>query len=511
MKIVPEFQDGISDEGIGIMHLVPENSATAETGGGRYTVGTLTYSRATLIKVFFWMLWGDFCVQLMEAVIPRLVPLQLKDLGASDTALGMITGSIPAAIYFIINPFISTYSDRYRSRLGRRRPFILYCTPILVMMLLALGYSESIAAGASGVIQSMGVVVGAKTVAIGVIAVFLGLFTFFNIVVLATYYYLFQDVIPQQVIGKFTCFYRVVISVAQFVFNRWLLGYAETPHTFDLGVAHLTLNREMIYLGSGVIYLFAFLLLVWQVKEGAYPEPAQKAARRAEGAVTVYLKECFSISFYLKLYLIGALYYVATIPVTTYNMFYATRTLGMSLEEFGSIMGWAALLSVGLYFVLGPLADRFHPLRLVIVGHLLILVTSALCFVFIHDARTFYYGTMIHTIATTTYLGGQISLFFRTFPREKFGQYASANSMVTAAAQFVTPIATGALLDWAANYRLIYLLSAVGGAAGVAASVMTYAHWKRLGGDEAYTPPEVETAKVTEAAEGELAMITETR
>jgi hypothetical protein len=49
-----------------------------------YHVGTLTYTKLGLAVLFAWILWGDFCLQIMEAVVPSILPLKLKSLGASN-------------------------------------------------------------------------------------------------------------------------------------------------------------------------------------------------------------------------------------------------------------------------------------------------------------------------------------------------------------------------------------------------------------------------------------------
>ena len=48
-----------------------------ETVNGKtvYHCGTLDYTRKTLIYLFIWMLWGDFCYTMMEMLIPTLLPL----------------------------------------------------------------------------------------------------------------------------------------------------------------------------------------------------------------------------------------------------------------------------------------------------------------------------------------------------------------------------------------------------------------------------------------------------
>ena len=87
-----------------------------------YRVGTLTYTRLQLIAVCAWMLYGIFCFCLMEALVPSLLPLSLKRFDASNTMIGILVGSIPGILNFIVNPIVSTRSDRTRTRIGRRMP-----------------------------------------------------------------------------------------------------------------------------------------------------------------------------------------------------------------------------------------------------------------------------------------------------------------------------------------------------------------------------------------------------
>src|SRR3954462_12616509 len=87
----------------------------------RWTVGTLTYDRSRLSQVFFYMLWGDFCLNLMDsAVTPTVVPLQLQKYGASMSAIGFVNGTIVEVLATLMVPIISTWSDRHRGPLGRR-------------------------------------------------------------------------------------------------------------------------------------------------------------------------------------------------------------------------------------------------------------------------------------------------------------------------------------------------------------------------------------------------------
>ena len=89
-----------------------------------YTVGTLRYDRRRLVVLFFWLMWNDFSITLLEK-IGQLNGFLMKDHGATYTQMATLA-SIGSILTIWINPCVSTWSDRLRSRLrGRRRPFLL--------------------------------------------------------------------------------------------------------------------------------------------------------------------------------------------------------------------------------------------------------------------------------------------------------------------------------------------------------------------------------------------------
>lgn len=109
-----------------------------------YRVGTLSYTTFGLVNLFIWMLWGDFCFSMMELLIPNLLPLYLRMHEAPNWLIGLIVGSVPAAINFVVNPIISTRSDRTRTRWGRRIPYLFFATPFVTLFLILLGWSDAI-------------------------------------------------------------------------------------------------------------------------------------------------------------------------------------------------------------------------------------------------------------------------------------------------------------------------------------------------------------------------------
>src|SRR5689334_20924371 len=85
-----------------------------------WSVGTLSYDRRGLLKVFWWMLWGDFCLMLMDnGVGDSLVTVQLQKYGASKSFIGLVQGTLIEVITVPMVAIISTWSDRHRGPIGR--------------------------------------------------------------------------------------------------------------------------------------------------------------------------------------------------------------------------------------------------------------------------------------------------------------------------------------------------------------------------------------------------------
>ena len=167
------------------------------TAGAIWRVGSLTYTRGDLSNVFVWMLWGDFCLHLMDmGVVPNVVPLQMTKYGASGMMIGLITGTVMEVMSMVMVAVVSTWSDRHRGRLGRRMPFLLWSTPPLALCLVR----ARVLAATGGVVEGRGAGllagVSIASLTIGTIAVTLTAYKFFDIVPQSVYYYLWPDMIP---------------------------------------------------------------------------------------------------------------------------------------------------------------------------------------------------------------------------------------------------------------------------------------------------------------------------
>jgi Na+/melibiose symporter-like transporter len=457
------------------------------TGRRVWRVGTLAYTRGGLGNVFLWMLWGDFCLHLMDmGVVPNVVPLQLKKYGATGFMIGLITGTVMEIMSTVMVAVVSTWSDRHRSRFGRRIPFLLWSTPPLAVCLILLGFSPQLAgwlkAHAPGALAGISV----ASLTIGTLAVTLTAYKFFDIVPQSVYYYLWPDVIPARLMGTFTCWFKVVGTLGVMFFNWRLLKHADA-------------HPEWICLLAAALYLFSFLMLVWMVREGDYPppEPAPtgQLLERAAKSVRRYVRECFSHAYYWKIYLFNVCFICGLAPLGTFLVLYGTDTLKIGLDRYGSAMAIRDGARLIVFLAMGPLVDRFHPLRAGIVANILACVTGAAAFAFTRGQTSFLVMTVLVFVAVAIFQASTFALGPRILPQKQYGQFCSANGVVyrlgLAAAMpfagwFFDRVGYGYLFAWFAAFTL---LSSV-------LIVSLYFDWKRLGGDENYVAPVVEEEPV---------------
>ncbi len=439
-----------------------------------YQLGTLTYTRGTLIQVMFWLLWGDFFFQLMES-LPALIPLQLRWEGASDTTIGWIN-SLPALTGFFLYPIAGVQSDRHRGRLGRRRPFLLWCTAPVVLGLVLLGAAKPAGKLLHDVFVRFGSTdLTAAGCTIAWIALCVAIFVIFNAYVVQVFSCLVVDVIPQKVLGTYYGLYRAVGALGNLVFNRWILGWGET-HTFH------------VYFLVGLLYAVAFYLIVWRVKEGEYPPPPPRnEANLGWRMIPVYFRECFSQRLHLNYYLINFCFWGAGVPLS-FLVFFATRagqpdyapTLGLTLDQFGEIKGWTYLITIPIYFLSGPVIDRFGALRLSVAGLIMTSLSYFCGYWFVQGATSLQIWWCVNQCVMAVHLVAICTVATLVLPRDKFGQFVSANVAFGFVSIGILHPLVGWILESVRDYRYIYLLC--GGFSGLAsvACLLLKMHWEKL-------------------------------
>ena len=311
-----------------------------------HRTGTLVYTKAALTVLFFWLLWGDFCYMLMEAVTTPIMQLKFQALHASNFEMGTIIGTIPAIIYSILNPVISFRSDRYRGRLGRRIPFLLFSLPFVVTALAGLGFGSQIAFWLYGHIPFVRVI-SANQFAILMLGVLLVYFAFFNTFVNTTFWYLFNDVVPEHMMARFMSWFRTISMLTASLYNFFVFPYSGTHST-------------AIFVGAALLYLTGFGLMCTYIREGKYAPPPPYIGGKIGpmAAITTYAGETHAFPHYWYLWICTFVGGIGN-GAASFGMF-MSLAIGLSLLQIGAITGFVNLAVGVLMLGAGWLADRYR-------------------------------------------------------------------------------------------------------------------------------------------------------
>ena len=409
--------------------------------------------------MFFWLLFGEFAIAMRErSGIPSVLQL-LKLHHASDTTMSILVSALPALIGMLLGPIISYKSDRYRSRYGRRIPFMLVMTPIGAVAMIGLGFCPMLGAAANAALGASSP--GLDFMVLTFFCLFWTVFECVAITTLGIYTGLVNDVVPQAVHGRFYAGFRIISLGAGVIFNYWIFQLTET-HLFE------------IFVGIGLFFGLGGVLMCLMVKEGSYPppEPVEEGGVGFMVQARAYFVECFAHPYFIWAFAAISCAAVAFSPFNTFAQWYA-ESIGMSKSELGKLAAMAYIVSMGLAFVIGMLVDRFSAPRVSLCTMVLYVLICLAGYFTVKDSATFavFYG--LHVITSGCYFTAAASLPLSLFPRLRFMQFNSAAWMTQMLVTIVVGLVQGPLLDYSRHqYGLTLLAGALFGSCAVFALAM---------------------------------------
>lgn len=501
--VPPEAAVPASAEVVGVVVPIPPAEAvdlppTMEYAipamGKIWTVGTLVYTVGGLCILFFWLLLGDFALNLRDRSVGPTVQLFLKREGASDTVMALLLSSIPPFLGMIIGPIVSYRSDRLRSRWGRRIPFLIIPTPIAAVAMVGIAFCPQFG---DALERLLGHRYSNTACTIAIFGVFWTVFEVAAIVSASVFGGLINDVVPRPVLGRFYGLFRAVSLIDGMIFNYLLIGKAES---------HLPL----MFIGIATVFGVGFVVMCLMVKEGDYPPPheilpppqlagtrplpsdAKVVAPEVPGfanSVARYFRECYSHPHYLWCFAAFTFGSIAFLPVNVFSIPYA-KSVDMDMDHYGKLIGSSYLISLILAYPLGSMVDRYHSVRVGLVALTLYAASTLWGATCIRDANTFGIALVIHTVLSGTYFTATASLGQALLPRSKFGQFASAGSVLTALVSMTVGPVLGGMLDTTGhNYRLTFVAGFILSCVAALVMFVVYRRFMQMGGPTGYIAP----------------------
>ena len=464
------------------------NQGPETPGAKTYRCGTLTYTKLGLAALFLWILWGDVVYTVMETIVPSIVPLKLEKLGASNATIGLLVTTITGVMNMVITPIASFKSDRYRSKWGRRIPFLILPTPFITLFLVLLAYAQEIgqwvhSLGGEGFSQA--------GVTIWVIGILLMFFQFFNMFVASVYWYLFNDVVPPQYLGRFMALFRTVGLLVSGLYSMLVAPYAET-------------HMKEIFLIAAIAYMVIYTLMCLKIKEDEYPPPPENIDKGTGilAAFKTFGAECFGHRLYWLFYITCALWMISLVTNTFLVFFF--RAAGATTEQYFRVSAIGQWLTVPFLLAGGWVVDRKHPLRIQIVALAGLMCVTPLNLVFLfHDFAPgvgYWVVTSLFLLSFPLqglYAASEIPMFMRMLPKSRYGQFSSANALVCALAYTIGGYVAGYFIDMAEKmlgshekaYLLIPAWATLFQILSMISLLLLFRAWKRAGGDHNYIPP----------------------
>lgn len=414
----------------------PAASAPATVSSAGLRVGNLVYDRRRLAWLFVWLLLGDLSFMIVSQIEPGILPLLLKNAGATDSHVAWILGTLVQVTQLVLNPVYSTRSDRTRTRWGRRIPYLFVVTPLASLFLALTPYAPEVAAWLQQRAWAAALMHHIPCApAVLLYGVFVFVFYLFYSGTASIFFYLFRDVVPESHMGRFMALFRMVGALGTFVLNQWLLGPGvRLPHEMFLAMAALN--------------LVGFMTLCWFVKEPTYPPVEYSGAagsppflRRASSAVAAYFRECYSDPLYWWTYVCRLMVY-ASVLVATFRIFFSLQELGMTVEDAGKALSWSSLVWVIVAYPLGLLVDRWKVFRVMRWALWIQSVGYLLSFFLIRDSTTFLLFSLVSGVLYWAIMLCQFMLGQEIFPALRLGQFFSATVVLQAVviAAIVSPL-----------------------------------------------------------------------
>jgi MFS family permease len=264
-----------------------------------------------------------FALALAITTVSTYLPVLAEDFSASSIVIGLLIGG-EGLMALWLPLVVGSWSDRLRTPLGSRLPFIIAATPPLVIALAVLGFVHSIALAA-----------------VVVAVFFVGYFVAYE-----PYRALYPDLVDHEIAGRAQSTQAVFRGLGTFLA---LLG----------GGLLISISDPLPFLAAAVIVTacmgaFAATGVRYRRRERRRGEPdvVETAIRVAD------LLRCCENR--LRAFLTAnALWELALAALKTFVVLYVTETLGFSLAGSSGVIAAAALIVLVGAVVSGPLGDRY--------------------------------------------------------------------------------------------------------------------------------------------------------
>lgn len=372
----------------------------------------------------FWQLYNN------------VIPLMLRDtFGVKETARGIIMALDNVLALFLL-PFFGSLSDKSRSKFGKRIPFILLGTVLSFAFMIFIPYADNTVNFVLFLITLGGVLISMGIYRSPAVA-------------------LMPDVTP-----------KALRSSGNAVIN--LMGALGAVFTLAMTMVLVpkgdSPDYSALFITVAAFMLVAVLLMSFTVKENRereaaeeydrlHPSPIDEAKALSESVGKRLPPEVFRSLIFLLLAV--AAWYMAYDAVTTAFSSYVSAVWGLEGGGYASCLMVATVAAVISYIPVGIISSKVGRKKVIYAGVILMAVAYAAGMI------ANEYGAWVNIVFAAVGIGWA-AINVNSYPMVvemasggDIGKYTGLYYTFSMAAQILTPIASGALLEHV-SYRTLF-------------------------------------------------------
>ncbi|GAA2869034.1 MFS transporter [Streptosporangium fragile] len=395
--------------------------------------GELPKARAGYV---FWMMAANFGIS-MAFVVPLSYSLAVRidELAPGrEEVLGYVTGTAQT-IYLVLSPLLGLWSDRTRSRLGRRRPFLIAGGLLGLVSLIAVAVAPNLLlVGACWILTLLGWATAAQAI--------------LNVQ---------ADRIPEEQRGRISGFTGLTGQIAPII---------------GIGVASaVTGSTFLVFVLPGLIGAVLLAVFVVLGKETDTRDAVHQTGVSMKTLLSSYVFNPRKYPDFGWNWLGRLAFFMGLYFNTTFTTFFYAQRLDLPVRDVAgtvAIIGVVGVVAAALGAMGGGyLSDKLRRRRMFALIGALFFVVGAVVEAFAHSFPVLMIGSVLMQLAIAFFSAVDQAIVLAVLPsREEAGRYmavvAFAHKLPSAIAPLIAPFimaigASGAVK----NYTLLYLAGAV--------------------------------------------------
>ena len=385
--------------------------------------------------------------QLYDNLVPKILT---ETFNIGESISGVIMASDNVLALFLL-PLFGGLSDKCNSKLGRRRPFILFGTlaaVVLMMLLPVLTDSYHAEPAAWKVICFI--------IGLGLLLISMGTYRSPAVA-------LMPDVTPKPLRSKANAIINLMGALGGIIYLLVTTFLYKT--TGDVYVSYLPLFAIVggIMLAALAVVMFCVnepkLVSEQKKYEEAHPEDNLAEATESGEALPADVKK--SLSFLLVSI---ALWFVGYNGVTTWFSVYASETWNMSLSQANTCLTIATAGAIVSYIPVGSIASKLGRRKTIRFGTLLLAGSFFMAFLYTMFANEFspvlYALFILVGMAWAAINVNSLPMVVEMCKGSEVGKFTGLYYTFSMSAQIATPIVAGWLLEHV-DYKALFPYAAI--------------------------------------------------